>query len=39
MTKEEFDTLALGIKAIALEELIYVVEKDGFPVGISVSCP
>ena len=39
MTKEEFDTLALGIKAIALEELIYVVEKDGCPVGISVSIP
>ncbi|MHB1375805.1 MAG: GNAT family N-acetyltransferase [Candidatus Humimicrobiaceae bacterium] len=39
MTKEEFDTLAFGIKAIALEELIYVVEKDGCPVGISVSIP
>ncbi|MCX6347548.1 MAG: hypothetical protein NTZ89_06425 [Actinobacteria bacterium] len=39
MTKEEFDTLALGIKAIALEELIYIVEKDGCPVGISVSIP
>ncbi|MHB1443174.1 MAG: GNAT family N-acetyltransferase [Candidatus Humimicrobiaceae bacterium] len=39
MTKEEFDILALGIKAIALEELIFVVEKDGCPVGISVSVP
>jgi hypothetical protein len=39
MTKEEFDILALGIKSIALEELIFVVEKDGSPVGISVSVP
>ena len=39
MTKAEFDTLALGIKTIALEELIFVVEKDGFPVGISVAVP
>lgn len=39
MTKKEFDTLAIGIKTIALEELIYVVEKDGNPVGISVSVP
>src|SRR5680860_106329 len=39
MTKEEFDILALGIKSIALEELIFVVEKDGIPVGISVSVP
>ena len=39
MTKAEFDTLALGIKAIAFEELIFVVEKDGRPIGISVSIP
>ncbi|MHB1346893.1 MAG: hypothetical protein ACYCXK_05305 [Candidatus Humimicrobiaceae bacterium] len=39
MTKEEFDILALGIKSIALEELIFIVEKDGRPVGISVSVP
>ncbi|MCL5069798.1 MAG: hypothetical protein M1308_02715, partial [Actinobacteria bacterium] len=39
MTKEEFDILALGIKTIALEQLIFVVEKDGVPVGISVSIP
>ena len=39
MTKEEFDILALGIKSIALEELIFVVEKDSRPVGISVSVP
>ncbi|MEI7615270.1 MAG: GNAT family N-acetyltransferase [Actinomycetota bacterium] len=39
MTKEEFDTLALGIKTVALEDLIFVVEKDGAAVGISVSVP
>jgi len=39
MTDEEFRTLALGIKEIALEELIFIVEKEGVPVGISVNLP
>ena len=39
MTDEEFEVLALGIKEIAMEELIYIVEQDGKPVGISVNIP
>ena len=39
MTDEEFEVLALGIREIAMEELIYIVEKDGKPVGISVNLP
>jgi len=39
MTDDEFEVLALGIKEIALEELIFIVEKDGDPVGISVNIP
>jgi hypothetical protein len=31
--------LALGLKDISLEELIFIVEKDGKPVGISVNIP
>lgn len=39
MTDDEFRVLALGIKEIALQELILIVEKDGEPVGISVNIP
>lgn len=39
MTDAEFDMLALGLKEISLEELIFIVEKDGKPVGISVNIP
>lgn len=39
MTDVEFDMLALGLKEISLEELIFIVEKDGKPVGISVNIP
>ena len=39
MTNAEFDMLALGLKEISLEELIFIVEKDGKPVGISVNIP
>jgi GNAT superfamily N-acetyltransferase len=39
MTDAEFDVLALGLKEISLEELIFIVEKDGKPVGISVNIP
>ena len=31
--------LALGLKDISLWELIFIVEKDGEPVGISVNLP
>lgn len=39
MNDAEFDMLALGIKEIALEELIFIVEKDRKPIGISVNLP
>ncbi len=39
MTDAEFDKLALGLKEISLEDLIFIVEKDGKPVGISVNIP
>lgn len=39
MTDAEFDMLALGLKEISMEELIFIVEKDGKPVGISVNIP
>jgi hypothetical protein len=39
MTKEEFETLAIGIKTIALEDLIFIVEKDKTPIGVSISLP
>jgi len=39
MTNAEFKTLALGIKEIALEELIFIAEKDGLPVAVSVNLP
>jgi hypothetical protein len=39
MTDKEFDILAMGIKSIALEDLIFIVEKDHAPIGVSVSVP
>ncbi|MBA7530667.1 Protein YghO [subsurface metagenome] len=39
MTDAEFDLLALGIKAISIEDLIFIVEKDAAPIGISVNLP
>lgn len=39
MTDAEFDMLALGLKELSMEELIFIVEKDGKPVGISVNIP
>jgi len=39
MTDAEFDVLAMGFKEISLEELIFIVEKDGKPVGLSVNIP
>ncbi|MBM3705218.1 MAG: hypothetical protein FJW66_01700 [Actinobacteria bacterium] len=39
MTEKEFDILAAGIKAVALEDLIFIVEKENEPVGVSVSIP
>ncbi|MBN2073436.1 MAG: hypothetical protein JW770_05775, partial [Actinobacteria bacterium] len=39
MTDREFEMLALGIKEIAMEELIFIAEKDGNAVGVSVNLP
>ncbi len=39
MTDGEFNVLAEGIKAVALEELIFIVEKDKEPIGVSVNVP
>ena len=39
MTDKEFDILAIGIKTIAIEDLIFIVEKDNVPIGVSVSVP
>ena len=39
MTDAEFESLAFGIKEIALEELIFIAEKEGKPIAISVNLP
>jgi len=39
LTKEEFDILAMGIKSVALQELLFIVEKNNVPVGLSMSLP
>ncbi|MDD3521117.1 MAG: hypothetical protein PHU65_07800 [Actinomycetota bacterium] len=39
MTDDEFDVLCQGIRTIAIEELIFIVEKNGVPIGVSVSLP
>lgn len=39
LTEKEFDILALGIKTVALQELLFIVEKDKMPVGVSVTLP
>lgn len=39
MTDAEFNLQALGIKAISIEDLIFIIEKDDTPIGISVNLP
>ncbi len=39
MTPEEFEHLALGIKEIALPQLIFIAEKEGQPIAVSVNLP
>jgi len=39
MTDAEFNLQALGIKAISIEDLIFIIEKDDIPIGISVNLP
>ena len=38
-TEEEFDYIATSLKQIALPELIYLVEENGNPIGVSVTIP
>jgi len=39
MTDKEFRLLANGIKKIAIEEMIFIVENGSSPIGVSVSVP
>jgi hypothetical protein len=36
---DEFDYIAASLKQIALPELIYIVEENGNPIGVSVTIP
>jgi len=38
-TEEEFDYIATSLKQIVLPELIYIVEENSKPIGISVTIP
>ncbi len=39
MTDAEFNYLATGIKAVSMEELIFIIEADSKPIGLSVNIP
>jgi len=39
LTEQEFDILAKGIKAVAIEDLIFIYEKENKPIGVSISLP
>ncbi len=39
MTDDEFDVMCQGIRTISIEDLIFIVEKSGVPIGVSVSLP
>jgi len=39
LTEKEFDVLAKGIKAVAIEDLIFIYEKENEPIGVSISLP
>jgi hypothetical protein len=39
LTEKEFDILAKGIKAVAIEDLIFIYEKENKPIGVSISLP
>ena len=39
MTDAEFNLQAMNIKAISIEDLIFIIEKDDIPIGISVNFP
>jgi hypothetical protein len=39
MTDDEFNVLCRGIRTIAIRDLIFIVEKNKVPIGVSVSLP
>jgi hypothetical protein len=39
LTNKEFNYIAMGIKALSLEDLIFIIEKHGEPIGVSVNFP
>ena len=39
LTEKEFDILAKGIRAVAIEDLIFIYEKENKPIGVSISLP
>lgn len=39
MTDAEFDYLAMGIKAVSMENMIFMIEVNENPIGISVNIP
>jgi len=39
LTDAEFSYIAMGIKAISIEDLIFMIEKNGESIGISVNIP
>jgi hypothetical protein len=39
LTEKEFDILAKGIKAVAIEDLLFIYEKENKPIGVSISLP
>lgn len=38
-TEEEFNYIASSLKQVAIEDLIYIVEEDSKPIGMSVTIP
>ncbi len=39
LTEKEFDIFAMGIKTAAIEDLLFIYEKDKKPIGVSISIP
>ena len=39
LTDAEFNYLAMGIKAVSMEDLIFIIEKNGKSIGLSVNLP
>jgi GNAT superfamily N-acetyltransferase len=39
LTDGEFNYLAMGIKAVSMEGMVFMIEKEGRPIGLSVNTP